>query len=87
MDGFAILIAIVTFIMALVALNKISSLETRIAELKLQLGNAIEELAKLLAGEVAPPSGMKRLSLENPWLPSWFSFRLSFPSWSWPVSF
>lgn len=56
MDGFAILIAIVTFIMALVALNKISSLETRIAELKLQLGNAIEELAKLLAGEVAPPS-------------------------------
>ncbi len=39
MDGFGFLIAIVTFVLALIALNKISKLETKLAQLKLQLGN------------------------------------------------
>ena len=38
MDGFGILIAVVTFVLALIALNKISKLETKLAQLKLQLG-------------------------------------------------
>lgn len=48
MDGFALLIAVVTFVMALVALNKISKLESRIATLK-------HDLAKLLEQAMQPP--------------------------------
>ncbi len=55
MDGFAILIAIVTFVLALVALSKISALETKLAQLKLQLGIAIDELAKLRPVPVTSP--------------------------------
>ena len=37
MDGFAILIVAVTFVLAIVALNKIAKLETRLAQLKLEM--------------------------------------------------
>jgi uncharacterized membrane protein len=51
MDGFGFLIAVVTFVLALIALNKISKLETRTAQLKLQLGdlNATVEKSRFVA--------------------------------------
>ncbi|MGH6907511.1 MAG: DUF2339 domain-containing protein, partial [Aestuariivirga sp.] len=47
MYGFEFLILIVTFVLAIIALNKSSTLETRIAQLKLQLGKLAEDMAKL----------------------------------------
>ncbi len=66
MDGMAFLIAVVTFIMALIAFHKISGLETRIAQLKMQLGGALDELAKLKAsGPVAAPAEREVLGLDE----------------------
>ena len=45
MDGFGWLISLVGFVLALVALNKISKLDTRIAQLKLQLGQLSDQLS------------------------------------------
>ncbi len=45
MDGFGWLISLVGFVLAIVALNKISSLDTRIAQLKLQLGQLSDQLS------------------------------------------
>ena len=50
MDGFAFLIAAVTFVMVLVALNKISKLESRLAQLRLDLTKARDDVASLRAG-------------------------------------
>ncbi len=56
MDGFGWLISLAGFILAIVALHKISRLDTRIAQLKLQLG----QLSDQLSGAVpAPPESPK----------------------------
>jgi uncharacterized membrane protein len=47
MDGFAILIALAAFVLALIAMNKLSRLDVKLAQLKLQLGNLTDELARL----------------------------------------
>ena len=47
MDGFGWLISVVGFVLVLVALNKISKLDTKIAQLKLQLGHFSDELSRL----------------------------------------
>ena len=47
MDGFGWLISFVAFVLAIIALNKISKLDTRIAQLKLQLGQLADELSQL----------------------------------------
>jgi uncharacterized membrane protein len=47
MDGFGWLISVVGFVLVLIALNKISNLDTRIAQLKLQLGQFADELSQL----------------------------------------
>ncbi len=57
MYDYLFLIVIATFVMAIIALNKNSTLETKIAQLKLQLSNLADEVAKLreLASPVAEP--------------------------------
>ena len=45
MDGFGWLISLVGFVLALIALNKTSTLDTRIAQLKLQLGQLTDQLS------------------------------------------
>ncbi len=57
MDGFTFLVAVVTFVMALVALNKLSKLETRLHQLKFEFGNLSEELGRLRTAGV-PVEGM-----------------------------
>lgn len=47
MDGFGWLISLVGFVLALVALNKISKLDTTIARLKLQLGLLSDQVSQL----------------------------------------
>ena len=47
MGGFGVLIAIVAFGLALIALNKHARLETKIAQLKLQTGLLADEVAQL----------------------------------------
>lgn len=62
MDGFVFLVAMATFAMALVALNRIAKLETRLAQLKLELGNLAARnpatpapaLAEDIAAAIAP---------------------------------
>jgi uncharacterized membrane protein len=56
MDGFGFLVSVGAFIMALVALNKISRLDTIIAQLKLQLGQFSDELLRL---RQSPPEESK----------------------------
>ena len=56
MDGFGFLVSVGAFIMALVALNKISRLDTTIAQLKLQLGLFSDELSRL---RQSPPEESK----------------------------
>ncbi len=46
MDGLGFLVAAASFVMVLIALNKISKLDLNLAQLKLQLGNLVDELAK-----------------------------------------
>ncbi len=53
MYGLGFLVTIATFVMAVIALGKISKLESRIAQLKLQLGNLADELAKTRRNGVA----------------------------------
>ncbi len=50
MEEMVLLIGIVAFILGLVALNKIAKLETRIAQLKLELGNLSAALTKAQVG-------------------------------------
>jgi len=45
MDGFGWLISLAGFVLALIALNKISTLDTKIAQLKLQLGQLSDQLS------------------------------------------
>lgn len=54
MYGLGFLISIGVFVMALVALGKISKLESRLAQLKLQLGNLADDLAKIRREGFAP---------------------------------
>ena len=56
MDGIGFLVAIASFIMAIVALNKFSRIDTRIAQLKLQLGQLTDELNRLRAGAPISPA-------------------------------
>jgi uncharacterized membrane protein len=57
MDGLSFLIAAASFVMVLVALNKASKLDVRIAQLKLQLGQLADEIARLRApGAAVPPA-------------------------------
>ncbi|MBC8036737.1 MAG: DUF2339 domain-containing protein [Rhizobiales bacterium] len=55
MFGYDFLILIATFVIAIIALNKTSTLESRIAQLKLQVGNFADELAKLRQPSPPPP--------------------------------
>ena len=50
MDGFGFVVSIVTFVMVLFAFNKSSRLDTKIAQLKLQLGQLTDDIAKLRGG-------------------------------------
>jgi len=62
MFDYVLLIVIATFVMAIIALNKNSSLETKIAQLKLQLGNLADEVAKLrerVSSPIAEPKKPK----------------------------
>ncbi len=56
MYGLGFLITVGVFVMALVALGKISKLESRLAQLKMQLGNLADELDKLRRTGIAPPA-------------------------------
>ena len=56
MDGVGFLIAIATFVMAIIALNKTAKLDTTTAQLKLQLAVLKDELFKLRQGGMAPSS-------------------------------
>ena len=66
MYGFELLILIATFIIAIVALHKNSTLETRILQLKLQLGNLADEVAKLRAAPRAAPEPKKLAAKTKP---------------------
>ena len=55
MDGFAILIAVVTFVMALLALNKIAKLETAVFKLREELQRIKPTDAPSVAAAVPPP--------------------------------
>lgn len=54
MDGFGWLISLAGFVLVLIALNKISTLDTKIAQLKLQLGQLSDQLSG--AAPVPPES-------------------------------
>ena len=54
MDGMGFLIALASFVLVIVALNKSSKLEVRIAQLKLQVGQLADEIARLRPTPVAP---------------------------------
>ncbi|MEP7172388.1 MAG: DUF2339 domain-containing protein [Aestuariivirga sp.] len=56
MDGFGWLISLAGFALAIIALNKISRLDTRIAQLKLQLGQLSDQLS---GAAPAPPESPK----------------------------
>jgi hypothetical protein len=59
MYGTGFLIILGVFVMALVALSKISKLESRFAQLKIQLGNLADELENCAARSspaIAAPS-------------------------------
>ena len=60
MDDFAILIVVVTFVLAVIALNKISTLEKKLAQLKLELaklGAAASTIAEVRERLRWPESG------------------------------
>lgn len=60
MDGFGWLISVVGFVLVLIALNKISKLDTRIAQLKLQLGQFADELSQLRQSPQDEPQADKK---------------------------
>ena len=61
MDGFGFLVSIAALILAIIALNKISRLDTIIAQLKLQLGQFSDELQRLRqTPEKEPPAEVKK---------------------------
>jgi uncharacterized membrane protein len=55
MDGLGFLVSIATFVMVLFAFNKSARLDTKIAQLKLQLGQLADDIAKLRGGVVEAP--------------------------------
>ena len=61
MDGFGWLISVVGFVLVLIALNKISKLDTRIAQLKLQLGHFSDELSRLRQSPQEAPKAEKQV--------------------------
>ena len=65
MDGFGILVAVAAFVMAIIALNKNARLESRIAQLKLQLGNLADEIDQR-RGPAASPAVAGTLIPEAP---------------------
>ena len=67
MDGFGWLISLAGFVLALVALNKISRLDTRIAQLKLQLGQLSDQLSGAApAPQESPKAEKKKSDLATP---------------------
>jgi uncharacterized membrane protein len=62
MDGFGWMISLVGFVLALVALNKISKLDTRIAQLKLQLGQLSDQLSGATPVPQESPKAEKKKS-------------------------
>src|SRR5687767_7144211 len=60
MDGFGWLISLVGFVLALIALNKISNLDTRIAQLKLQLGQLSDEVSGARPTPLESPKAEKK---------------------------
>ena len=59
MDGFGFLLSLVCFVMLLFAFNKMSRLDTRIAQLKLVVGALTDELLKLRQPEALKPEAPK----------------------------
>jgi uncharacterized membrane protein len=64
MDGFGWLISLVGFVLALIALNKISKLDTRIAQMKLQLGQLSDEVS---GAEPTPQESPKAEKKKSNW--------------------
>src|SRR5688500_9113772 len=62
MEGFGWLISLVCFVLALIALNKISNLDTRIAQLKLQLGQLSDEVSGARPTPLESPKAEKKKS-------------------------
>jgi uncharacterized membrane protein len=57
MDGFGFLISAAAIVLALIAMNKLAKVETKLAQLKIELGNLGAEFAKLrVAGPAAAPA-------------------------------
>ena len=50
MDGFSVLIAIAAFVLGLVALHKMSRLETRVAQLRMQIDQLLAEAGRTRHG-------------------------------------
>ena len=64
MDGFGWLISLAGFVLAIVALNKISRLDTMIAQLKLQLGQLSDQAS---GAAPAPPESQKTETKKSNW--------------------
>ncbi len=62
MDGFGWLISLAGFVLALIALNKISRLDTRIAQLKLQVGQLSDQLSGAAPAPQESPKTEKKKS-------------------------
>ena len=54
MDGFSFLIVVATFVIAIIALSKNSSLQTKIAQLKVQVEKLADEVAQFQRQGIAP---------------------------------
>ena len=66
MDGLGWLISLVGFVLAIVALNKISHLDTRIAQLKLQLGQLSDQLSGAPSTpQEIPKNGKEKIELAH----------------------
>jgi hypothetical protein len=61
MDGFGWLISLAGFVLAIIALNKISRLDARISQLKLQLGQPSDQLTG------APPVSRESPKKKSNW--------------------
>ncbi len=65
MDGLGFLVAAAGFVMVLIALSKISKLDTTVAQLKLQLATLADELTKLRLTGVAPTDVQPAVMAKN----------------------
>ena len=59
MDGFGFLVSLAALVLAVIALSKISRLDTAIAQLKLKLGQVSDELSQFRQGKAEPPKAPK----------------------------